>query len=308
MDVCFGGKIRTQTFRLNLKKGNSIMSNLIQSEGYYKGKILDGGLNESTGGFPQAVLSLVAEEIYDPTTGEYVPADPENNQIMYYGVLFDGRDRETLNSKQLKKITGWDGVSFTGLVKLLVADVPIQFRVEPHTYNEVTTLQVAWIDEPGASPVRGVQKLDEAGVKALHTKYAALLASTKAPAKAVSAPDIAPKPAVPAHAALANIGYAPAAPPPAYPPPEATLAKRKPGRPAGKPKVPAAATLTGKCTADEAWTEIAALKRDNVSDDQLSEVWVEKIQVVAGNVPEGQITPEQWFLIKQAVLVVVSKV
>jgi len=69
--------------------------NLIAQEGYYKGKIIDGGLGVSSGGFPQVVFSLIAEEIYDAESDQYVPADPESNQINYYGVLFDSKDKHT---------------------------------------------------------------------------------------------------------------------------------------------------------------------------------------------------------------------
>jgi hypothetical protein len=274
---------------------------LIQNEGYYKGKVVDGGLGESSGGFPQIVLSLVAEEIYDAASDQYVPADPEANQINYYGVLIDSKSKETLNCKQLKKITGWDGASFVDLAGVNFAELPIQFRVEPHTYNENTTLQVSWIDEPGASPVRGVNKLDADGVKALHAKYAGILASTKTAPKAVSAPKSAPpaaaKPAVPAKPVM----KAPVAPTAAAP-------KKGPGRPRVAPAT--APTGVGKCTGDEAWAACNSLKRDDVTEDKLAEVWAQAINDTTGdiNTPDDKISPEQWFQIKEDVTRQVGKV
>jgi hypothetical protein len=290
------------------------MANLIQQEGYYKGKAIDGGLSESSGGFPQIILSLVAEEIYDAASDQYVPADPEANQINYYGVLIDSKSKETLNCKQLKQITGWDGASFVDLAAINFAELPIQFRVEPHTYNENTTLQVSWIDPPGASPVRGVNKLDATGVKALQAKYAGILASTKAAPKAVSAPKSVPAAAPAAkiaHAKIASINNAPAVPPPAHPAPPAASAipaKKSPGRPRTAPAT--AKTGTGKCTGDEAWAACSSLRRDDVTEDKLAEVWSQAISDTTGdiNTPDDKISPEQWFQIKEDVIRQVGKV
>ena len=249
---------------------------LIDQTGVYRGLIVDGGLSESSGGFPQEVLSLKSETVYDPESDTWLPADPENNEITFYGVLIDSKDRETLNAKQLKKITGWDGASFVALSEMKIIDLPIQFRVEERTYQENTTLQVTWIDTVDAPPHRTVQKLDKSGVQALQQKYAAVLASTKSAAKPVSA-------------------VKPAAKPVAKP---VSAAKPKPSVPKAKP--------VGKCTADEAYTACYSLKRDDVTDDGLNEIW---LKVVAeANEDESKITPEQWFAIKESVLRQVSKV
>lgn len=264
---------------------------LISQAGYYKGTVLDGGVGESSGGFPQLNLALKAAEVYDPETDSWLPATPEADEINYYGVLIDSKDRETLNAKQLKKITGWDGASLVELAAHPFPGTPIQFRVEPNTYNEKTTLQVSWIDEPGASPVRGVRKLDADGVKALQAKYVGVLASTKAPKKAVSAPVIA--------AAKAPVAVqAPVAAP--------TTPKRA-GRPPGKPTAP---KPVGKCTADEAWAAVSSLKRDDVTDEALATEWAKAIETVTGdiNTAEEKITPENWFAIKELVLAKTSKV
>jgi hypothetical protein len=249
--------------------------NLIDQEGVYRGVIVDGGLSESSGGFPQEVLSLKSSEVYDPDTDSWLPADGANNEIMYYGVLIDSKDKETLNCKQLKKVTGWDGSSFKTLSEMDLTNMPIQFRVEERTYNDNTSLQVTWIDTTDAAPYRTVQKLDANGVKALDQKYASVLAATKSAAKPVSA--------APAKAK-------------AKPKPPA-----KPTVPKTKPKAP-----VGKCTADEAYNACYSLKRDDVTDDALNELW---LTTVAGvNDDENKITPEQWFQIKETILKQISKV
>lgn len=257
---------------------------LINQKNVYRGVITDAGFNQSTNGFPQEVLSLRAAEVYDPETDTWLPADPEANEITWYGVLIDSKDKETKNAQQLKKITGWTGASFVDLSQMNLVDVPIQFRVEPNTYKENTTLQVSWIDTTDASPFRTVQKLDAADVAKLQSRYAGVLAATKSavkPVSAVSAPKTVAKPK--------------ATKPPAKPP-----TKFK----ATKPTAPK--TVIGKCTADEAYTACYNLKRDDVTEEGLNDIWM--AEVIKVNADESKITDEQWFVIKESVLKQVSKV
>lgn len=256
---------------------------LINQKGAYRGVITDAGFSQSTGGFPQEVLSLRAAEVYDAESDTWLPADPDANEITWYGVLIDSKDKETKNAQQLKKITGWSGASFVELSQMNLVDVPIQFRVEPNTYKEVTTLQVSWIDTTDAPPFRTVQKLDAADVAALQSRYAGVLASTKSATKAVSAPKTVTKP----------------------------VTKPKAIKPTAKPKVTkpkptAPKAVVGKCTADEAYTACYNLKRDDVTDDALNGIWL--VEVAKVNADESKITDEQWFVIKESVLGQVSKV
>ena len=263
---------------------------LIDQIGYYHGEIVDAGLGESSGGFPQEVIALKALEVYDPDSESYLPADPENNEITWYGVLIDSKDKETLNCKQLKKVTGWDGASFIALADMPLTGLPIAFRVEEHTYQENTTLQVSWIDTIDASPFRTVAKLDKDGLTKLQQRYGAVLASTKAPAKPVSA----------------TPAQAPAKATPAAPKPKTPAKPKAAAKPAAPKKPTVPKTVTGKCTADEAYTACYSLKRDDVTDDALNEIWLKAVAEV--NADESKITPEQWYGIKETVLKQVSKV
>jgi hypothetical protein len=265
---------------------------LISNEGSYRGEILEGGLSESTNGFPQEVLKLKSVEVWDTESQEWLPADPENNEIVWYGVLFDGKDKETLNCKQLKKVTGWAGASFAELDALDLAGVPIQFRVEPHTYNENTTLQVSWIDVHDAVPGKTLRKLDKEGVVALQQRYATILASTKTAVKAVSAPvSAAPAPKT-APKATASKATNPAVP------------KTTP-KPKGRPTVPAAKP-SGKCTPDEAWDAVMALKKDDITEEAMTGIWTDEVYKI--NPDPDALTPEQWFAVKVSVQKLTSKV
>jgi len=260
---------------------------LINQSGYYHGVIIDGGLGQSTGGFPQEVLELRADQVYDPEGQEYLPADPENNEIRAYLVLIDSKDRETLNCKQLKKVIDWDGASLVALSEMDLAETPIAFRVEERTYNENTSLQVTWVDDLEASPTRTVQKLAKEDVVALQQRYASVLASTKAPAKPVSAKTPAKSEASKPKAT-----------------PKASKPKAKPKVAPKPPKAPASRKPAGKCTANEAYNECFKLKRDDVTEDQLNDIWLNTI----GNRDEAKMSGEEWFAVKEVVLREVSKV
>lgn len=273
---------------------------LINQEGFYHGTIVDGGLSQSTGGFPQEVLALQATEVYDPDNDEYLLADAENSEITAYLVLIDGKDRETLNTKQLKKIIDWNGASFVDLAGMDLAGVDIAFRVEARTYKENTTLQVTWVDTLDATPFRTVQKLTKEEATALQQRYAGVLASTKAAVKPASAPVKAPMTDDQAAAAKTQTATQTIA--------AAKAAKPKATKPkAAKPKAPKPPKATvGKCTADDAYNTCYSLKQDVITDDQLNELWLKAVAAV--NEDESKITEEQWYGIKESLLKQISKV
>ena len=254
---------------------------LINQEGFYHGTIVDGGLSQSTNGFPQEVLALQASEVYDPDTDSYLPWDAENAEITAYLILIDSKDRETKTAQQLKKIIGWDGASFIDLAGMDLTDVGIAFRVEERMYKENTTLQVTWVDTLDATPFRTVQKLTKEEATALQQRYASVLASTKAATKPASAKN---------QTATATKSAA------------KTPAKPKAKKSAPKPPK----TTVGKYTADDAYNACYSLKRDDVTEDQLNELWQKAVAKV--NEDESKITEKQWFGIKESLLKQVSKV
>lgn len=260
---------------------------LLNIAGAYRGSMTTSGVGVSKNQFPQFQCGLVAAEFYDEVAQEWVPVDPAGpTEAMYYGVLFDKENKETLNSKQTKLVTGWDGQSFESLNDMDCNGVPVLFRLEERTYNDNTSLQVTWIDKYDASPTRSVKKLDANAAKELTAKYAAVLNATKTPAKAVSA-----KPA--------------AAPAPA-PAPAAPVAPKKAASPKA-PKPPKAAAPTAGCTQGEAWDAVCALRSDKVTTDQVTEVWLKTVEEVApGNSDAEKITPAQWASIRDKVVAKVS--
>lgn len=264
---------------------------LINTVGYFKGFIVDGGLGQSSGGLPQEVWALKATEVYDEEGQEYLPVDDEHDEITAYLILMSYKDKETKTAQQVKKITGWDGASYIDLTAMDLTDMLLSFRVEENTYEGNTTLQVSWVAEPDASPTRTVQKISKEDAQALQARYASILASTKAPVKAASAKGKGKTPA------KTSAGKRPLAKPKA---PAKPRAPRK--RAAPKPSK----VTVGKCTADDAYNACYELKRDDVTDEALNDLW--RTAVAAVNEDEAKITEEQWYEIKEGLLKHVSKV
>lgn len=254
---------------------------LINTVGYFKGTIVDGGLGQSSGGLPQEVWALKATEVYDEEGQEYLPVDDEHDEIMAYLILMSYKDKMTKSAQQVQKVTGWDGASFVDLAEIDRTDMELSFRVEENTYEGNTTLQVSWVAEPDASPTRTVNKISKEDAAALQARYAS--AMTKAPAKAVSAKKTTKK-----------TGKKPAG-----------------KKPAGRPKPPAPKPTVktepvGKCTDQEAYDACYELKRDDVTEERLNELWQKFVAQVSDD--EATITEEQWFEIKTKLLKVTAKV
>jgi hypothetical protein len=266
---------------------------LLNVAGAYRGQMTTSGVGVTQNGFPQFVVGLQAVEFYDEVAQEWVAVDPAGpTEAMGYLVLFGKNDKETQNSKQVKLVTGWDGMSFESLNDMDCNGVPVLFRMKEHEYEDNTTLQVDWIDEYDASPTRSVKKLDANAAKELTAKYAAVLNVTKAPVKAASAKPAAAAPAAPAKPAPAPTP-APAARPKA-PSPKA-------------PKPPKATAPTGGCTQTEAWDAVCALRSDKVTTDAVTEVWLKTVEEVCpGNSDAEKITPAQWASIRDKVVAKVS--
>ena len=262
---------------------------LINAEGFYHGVIVDNVFNQSTGGFPQEVWTLIADEVYDEETDSYLPWDANNAEIKAYLILIDSKDKETKTGQQVKKITGWDDGNFNTLDDMVLTDMRIGFRVGYGNGDYADVLGVSWVDTIDAPPFRTVQKCTKEEVAALQQRYASTLASNKAPTKPVSAKAPAKTPAKA----------------PIKPKTKGMIKPKAPAKPKPTaPKVPK--TTVGKCSADDAYQACYSLKRDDVTDDQLNEKWHEAVAAV--NADESKISEQEWFQIKEGLLKEVSKV
>jgi len=252
---------------------------LINSAGYYKGVITSGAFGVTGKGLPQSIWMLKASEVYDPEGQEYLPADSEADEITAYLCMFNHDGKENFNNPRIKKITGWDGADFNVLSEMDLEGVELSFRVEYGKNEYADRLGVNGVDVPDASLTRSVEKLDKAAIDALQARYAGVLAATKAPVKAVSAKG------------------------------KKATAPKTPGKPK-KPTAPKpTAVVVGKCTDQEAYDAVYALSGATEGDDVEQDLNKQWTAVVATyNADEAQITPEEWYAIKETLLKAFSKV
>ena len=159
----------------------------------FRGKIVDRGIGETTNGFPQAILQLQATQMWNEEEKAWQDWNYDEVEITAYLVLVGGKGKATVSAKQLMKATGWDGASFISFQETEGLKDEIQFRVEEHTYDGNTTLQVVWVDEYDAEPGRKIKKLEKADIAKLQAKYAGALTALSGGPKPKSAPPSAPK-------------------------------------------------------------------------------------------------------------------
>ncbi len=271
---------------------------LITREGTYRGVATDSGVGLTTNDFPQFVAQISALEFYDFDEKEWLDWSEQDEEISGYFCLFGGNNKPTLSAKQVQKALGWSGQSFSELNDTDYSEVPFQFRVEEHEYNNETKLQVSWIDAYDATPGRQVQKLNADDAKKLDKLFAAQLKNFGG-TKVVSAPATAGKPAVPK---ATNVAQAE--------PEETTEETTEQGEPE-MPKVKIKAKAKkgevtvldeGTCTKTEAWRETIGLIEDlkpEMSDEERAGLFTDAIQEIAPKAKKkADVTPEEWFKIK----------
>lgn len=255
---------------------------LIDLTGTFKGKPVDTGVSLTTNGFPQFVVSLLANEYWDETEQEWFDySEQEKREITAYLVLFDSEGKPTLSAEQIQKVFGWSGESFVELNNTDYTDVELQFRVGTHVYKGEDRISVDWIDTADAQPGRSVRKASEQEVKDLDKVYAHGLRKLSG-GKTVT-PASKPKTDKP------------------------TTPKKKEEVKTEKPKAkPVAPKTTGKtakpakkkCTKEQAWNTACEAKHESISDEKLEEIWT---QTVIDLGDEDSFTDEDWYRIGKIV-------
>lgn len=274
------------------------MSNLMTVEksfvGTYRGNIVDHGVAETTGGFPQWIAALHATHYYDEQEKAWVDlSEYDEVDITAYLVLAGREQKEIFHCKNIEKAVSWDGQSWSSLAALDLSGTQIQFRVEEHTYNEKVSLQVAGVDHYDAEPGRRVQKLDAKDLKNLDAKFATFFRKRKGEKKPVKPVG---KPTIP--------GKKPAA-----------SSKETPEE-TSETDIPKAQKKTGKtakpkkgvngCTQGDAWAACKKAKDKSVSDKKLADAWLEAVEKLAPEGDENNMTSELWLRVKEVVVERVS--
>ncbi len=292
---------------------------LIDRAATFRGRIIDHGVSKSSGGFMQWTAELLAMEIWDTDESAWVDwtgyGDEYGDEIKSYNILFGGNEKPTRSCQQVKAITGWEGTSFAALGAMDLTETLIQFRTEWNTYNDKTNLQVDWIDVYDATPGRSVKKLDAAELKQLDAEFSKMLKQSgkaKAPAKAgkVTKKGVSPTqnkgPVTKKKSAKVTN--------PIEAPVEEKAAVTEKKAPAGPPVSPTttagvgSASDGGSCTKDEAWGAVLDLKKKDVGDEALANIWLGAIKDAAPGMEQEDITDEQWWVVRTKVLDKVSVV
>lgn len=242
----------------------------ITNAGTYRGTVLEHAVSESTNGYPQLVLKMSGAQYYDEVNKEWVQLQDTPDGWAYL-ILADSKDEKTLNCIQVEKVFGWNGLDLTELETMELTGKPIQFRASFRKYQNEDRLGVEWIDEYNAEPGRSVKKLDPAGIKTLQSKFSRVSGGKKS---------------IPASA------------------PKATPKKTPPTVPARQPTKPKVETVPGgKCTQAEAFEYVSnqELWKKGVTEKTVSNMWLKVVTEVAGERPDGEITPEEWFTVQEKV-------
>lgn len=296
--------------------------------GTFRGVIEQGGVGMSSGGFPQFVAKLHVEEMYDEESKEWAPyeeffdvgaVEANDRTIFYYGVLF-GKNGATRNNDQVKLITGWPSDSFASLSAIKFEGMKIQWRNVENTYENVTTVQVGWIDEYDAAPGGSVKQIDDKAIADLDAKFADFLdgkAATPEKPKSRRGKNAKTEDTATGGAALVE------EPAPPAEEPEKPKARRgrkpkaektepaPPDLPTGPGDAPDPNAVSdddlpfegnGPCTKQEAWNDVNAGKKNDVDVKTLTAVWQAKLKLIAPGKVAADVTDQDWSDVRAAVL------
>ena len=278
--------------------------------GYFRAIVVENGVGQtSKNNYPQFIVNAKLLELWDEDEKVWHSWEEYEQDVDCYLCLFGmvGKKKEfgtTFTYDQVCKVFDWDGNDFQDLA-VDKAGTKFQVRIDDNDpdYADKTPFQVGWIDTYDAEPGRKIKKLDAKELKDLNAKYAMLLKKKGKPAAPVSATAANTAAQTATQAVKAKKGKkqtetaktkAPAVPPKA-PPQAPSKARAIPGLP------------EGKCTKQEAWETVVELKNDDCSDEQLKAAWLAAVAAAAPDTDEKDITPEQWFTIRGAVLDDVGK-
>jgi len=244
--------------------------------------------------------------------------------LCLYGAIKSkgGEIGPTLSMDQVKKVFNWDGRSLVQLANGKYEDLGFQVRIGENTYEAATCpYQVNWVDVYDAEPGQQLRKLDAKELKDLDKQFATLGAknatlkptatAAKAPAKTPvktrllvdpDAPDTPEEKKRKLAEKSEKIRKATAAAKKAKTstPPEPTTAPPEPSTPP-EPNETA-------CTKTEAWHAVVELRDPTINDETIEKVWLDSIAEIAGpDAKSKDVTPEQWYQIKEKTLEHVAK-
>jgi len=275
--------------------------NAIDRPATFRGSIVSHAVSLSKNDFPQWVAELRGTEIWDEEEKVWVDwTDVELNGIIAYLCLFGGKG-ETLTCTQVKKITGWEGLSFASLNEMDLSETGIQFRVAWNTYDGKDTLQVEWVDEYDATPGSAIRTLDADEMKALDARFKSQMTKTApatAPGKPTTKPTSPGKVTAKGKKSTQKKGPVKKVDRPAAP--AAPAAPEAPAMPEAEGVLPD--LREGKRSKKAAWENVNEVRLPHVSEKMQADAWLAAIVEVSGQNEPDVLTEEQWYQVEVIVL------
>lgn len=239
--------------------------------GFYKGVIVATAVDVAKSGLPKFNIKFKGTHEYVLETDSFESIDMFD--ITGFFTLIQNNGEPMFHAKDIMRVLGWSGQSFSELDAMELADTEVTFRVEENEYNDKITMQVRSIDKPDATPM-GLQRLDASEVKGLDTQYKNVLAGLggkKAPEKKTRKPKPAAEPK----------------------PKESPKDKTPPKRLAVQEPIDDEPAKT--MTMDEAWEAAEKLGVTMKADaERVEKDWLQAVDNVAKGVDDADVTPEQW--------------
>ena len=255
---------------------------MLTRDGAFRGHVLEWAVSKSTGGYPQFVMRLAAEEWYNPETSEYEPWNQYEQEIRAYLILYaanqDGSPKEMFHVNDIKAALGWDGLSFESLENGEWGDKVVMFRTSVSDYNG--KIQVQSIGHADAPPITELKRVDTPALAAMTAKYSGMLTANTS----------APKPA----AASKKAGTKKASPSP-------TDARAVPTPP---PSSAPTNTVPGNVTTKEAaWAAVCDAK-GILSADKRAELWAVERDKIGGD--ESKFNSTNWEMLARVVVTAIT--
>jgi hypothetical protein len=267
---------------------------LIAEKGVYLGYVLSHGVDKSSGGFPQLVIDCEASHRYDEETEEYV--EVEAQELRAWLILYGKNQKPSFNCDAVKKVFGWDGMSFQTLAEMDLTETRFMFRVSENDYKADGSMQIDGIDTEDASPTRGITSLDPKELQGLDAQYGLAKVAKKTGPKA--APEGAPKP-------------------PTTKKKKKAVKKTKKKKATTKASAPAPAPApveeaaeeevteesTGSTTRNDAWAYISEqIPEAALPTEERADVWNDAINKIHGGPDDDTLTGEEWFQVQEYII------
>ena len=260
---------------------------LINKVGTYLGFATSHGVGLTTNEFPQLVLQCEATHYYDEEIEDYIEIADDVTELRAYLVLYGKKQKPLRNCEQVKKVFGWDGLSFQALAEMPLHETRFLFRVEEHEYDGNTSLQISWIDDDNASPTRQVSSLDAKSLQSLDAKYGLAKVGKKGDKPKPTGKPKPPKVSTKKTTKKAEEKKTPAGPPAPVTEPVEEVEEEK----------------TGSTTREDAWNYIEeSIPEKALSADDRAIAWTGAIEKIHGGPDDDTLTPEEWFQVQELVL------